>query len=147
MKQADDHAAQPGCFACHPDQPLLDLSASHDPARWNHRASLGRDRTRWLWKDERGANFWDASTKRFTVPPLKETFDAQCAACHFTGFSIDPKTLEATAFETPSGIPWKTPERRVEGNLACEVCHGPGREHRAAALSGRAGQFIVHPAC
>lgn len=106
---------------------------------------LGRDRTRWLWKDERGANFWDASTKRFTVPPLKETFDAQCAACHFTGFSIDPKTLEATAFETPSGIPWKTPERRVEGNLACEVCHGPGREHRAAALSGRAGQFIVHP--
>lgn len=106
---------------------------------------LGKDRTRWPWKDERAANFWNAQTKMFKAPELTETFDAQCSSCHFTGFTIDAKTLESSAFVTPGGIPWKTPERRVEGNLGCEFCHGPGREHRAAATAGRAGQFIVHP--
>ena len=106
---------------------------------------LGKDRTRWPWKDERAANFWDTKAKLFKVPALTETFDAQCSSCHFTGYSIDPKTLESTAFESAGGIPWKAPEHRVEGNLGCEFCHGPGREHRAAASAGRAGQFIVHP--
>jgi hypothetical protein len=80
----------------------------------------------------------------FKVPPLTETFDAQCSSCHFTGFSIDTATLESTAFESPGGIPWKTPDRRVEGNLGCEVCHGPGKEHRDAYAS-HPGQFIVQP--
>lgn len=106
---------------------------------------LGKDRTRWPWKDERAANFWDTKTKRFKVPAVTETFDAQCASCHFTGFSLDAKTLEAAAFVTPSGLPWKSTEQRIEGNLGCEFCHGPGKEHRAAATSGHAGQFIVHP--
>jgi hypothetical protein len=106
---------------------------------------LGNDRTRWPWKDERGADFWDASAKLFKVADLNETFDAQCAACHFTGFSIDPGTREATAFETPSGIPWKAPDRRIEGNLGCEFCHGPGKEHRDAVAAGHPGQFIVQP--
>lgn len=106
---------------------------------------LGNDRTRWPWKDERGANFWDANAKLFKVASLNETFDAQCSSCHFTGFSIDTNTLESTAFETPSGIPWKTPDRRIEGNLGCEFCHGPGREHRDAVAAGQPGQFIVQP--
>jgi hypothetical protein len=106
---------------------------------------LGNDRTRWPWKDERGSDFWDETAKLFKVPNLGQTFDAQCSSCHFTGFSIDPTTLESTAFETPNGIPWKTPDRRVEGNLGCEFCHGPGKEHREAAASGHPGQSIVHP--
>ncbi|HET7500368.1 MAG TPA: cytochrome c3 family protein [Kofleriaceae bacterium] len=105
---------------------------------------LGSDRTRWPWLDVRAANFWDTTRKLFKVPPLTESFDAQCSACHFTGFSIDAGTLESTAFESPGGIPWKAADRRVEGNLGCEVCHGPGREHMEAR--SRPGQFIVEPA-
>lgn len=106
---------------------------------------LGNDRTRWPWKDERAGDFWDATAKRFKLPGLNETFDAQCASCHFTGFSIDPTTLEATAFEAADGIPWKTPDRRIEGNLGCEFCHGPGKQHRDAIAAGRTTQFIVQP--
>lgn len=105
---------------------------------------LGNDRTRWPWRDVRAADFWDTKAKMFKVPGLTDAFDAQCSSCHFTGFSIDPVTLESTAFESPGGIPWKTLDRRVEGNLGCEICHGPGREHREA-FSSRPGQFIVQP--
>jgi predicted CXXCH cytochrome family protein len=106
---------------------------------------LGNDRQRWPWKDERAADFWDEQAKRFKAAALTESFDAQCSSCHFTGYSIDPKTLESTAQAAAGGIPWKTPGQRIEGNLGCEFCHGPGKEHRAAALAGRPGQFIVQP--
>jgi hypothetical protein len=105
---------------------------------------IGDDRTRWPWLDVRAASYWATSTKLFKVPALTESFDAQCSSCHFTGFSIDPTTLESTAFESPGGIPWKTQSRRVEGNLGCEVCHGPGKQHRDAYTS-HPGQFIVQP--
>ena len=105
---------------------------------------LGNDRTRWPWLDVRAADYWNTTTKMFKVPVLTQSFDAQCSSCHFTGFSIDPSTLESTAFESSGGIPWKTPDRLVEGNLGCEVCHGPGREHMQA-YGSRPGQFIVEP--
>jgi predicted CXXCH cytochrome family protein len=105
---------------------------------------LGSDRTRWPWRDFYASHFWDTNTKLFKVPELEDSFDAHCSSCHFTGFSIDPTTLESTAFASAGGIPWKTPEQRVEGNLGCEICHGPGMEHRDA-YSSRPGQFIVQP--
>ncbi|HEU4727828.1 MAG TPA: cytochrome c3 family protein [Kofleriaceae bacterium] len=105
---------------------------------------LGDDRTRWPWLDVRAADYWNTTTKMFKVPVLTQSFDAQCSSCHFTGFSIDPSTLESTAFESSGGIPWKTPDRLVEGNLGCEVCHGPGKEHMQA-YGSRPGQFIVEP--
>jgi hypothetical protein len=105
---------------------------------------VGTDRTRWPWLDVRAANYWDTSMKLFKIPVLTESFDAQCSSCHFTGFSIDPTSLESTAFESSGGIPWKTPDHRVEGNLGCEVCHGPGKQHMEAYAS-RPGQFIVQP--
>jgi predicted CXXCH cytochrome family protein len=105
---------------------------------------LGNDRTRWPWLDVRAASYWNTTTKMFKIPVLTESFDAQCSSCHFTGFSINPSTLESTAFESSGGIPWKTPDRRVEGNLGCEVCHGPGKEHMQA-YGSRPGQFIVEP--
>jgi predicted CXXCH cytochrome family protein len=105
---------------------------------------VGNDRRRWPWFDMRSADFWDGSTKLFKVPVLTQSFDAQCSSCHFTGFSIDRTTLESTAFESPGGIPWRAPDRRIEGNLGCEICHGPGLEHQQAN-SSRPGQFIVQP--
>lgn len=131
-------ATQSGAYFIFPPAQLQPGGAMAPP--------LGNDRRRWPWKDERAANFWDAQAKLFKVPALTESFDAQCSSCHFTGFSIDAKTLETTAFETPNGIPWKTPDRRIEGNLGCEFCHGPGKEHRDALTAGRPGQFIVQPA-
>jgi predicted CXXCH cytochrome family protein len=105
---------------------------------------IGNDRRRWPWFDMRSANYWDNNTKMFKMPVLTESFDAQCSSCHFTGFSIDRTTLESTAFESPGGIPWRTPDRRIEANLGCEVCHGPGLQHQQANAS-HPGQFIVHP--
>jgi len=105
---------------------------------------IGNDRTRWPWRDTRAADYWDTTTKMFKVPALTQSFDAQCSPCHFTGFSINPMILESMAFESSGGIPWKTPDRRVEGNLGCEICHGPGKEHRDAFTS-HPGQFIVEP--
>lgn len=113
------------------------------------------DRTRKVYRDYHLDWFWNPTTNVLKDPPLNQNFDAQCTACHSTGFQRfqDTSTGEylTDAVDDISGeydIDQNgTPD---EINLGCEVCHGPGSDHVAWASnlqnSGRQARFIVNPA-
>jgi hypothetical protein len=112
------------------------------------------DRTRKVFRDYHLDWFWNNATQTLKDPPLTANFEANCTACHSTGFQRvqDGMTGEwlTDAVDDISGE-WDldhdgTPD---ELNLGCEVCHGPGSDHVAWAANpanaGHQRRFIVNP--
>ncbi|MBZ0272276.1 hypothetical protein K8I61_09570, partial [bacterium] len=104
------------------------------------------DRTRKTYRDWHGDWYYDEANMLITEPVYANSFDANCASCHYNGFELDGSnadgwsaravTDENGAYDlTGDGIP-------EEINIGCESCHGPGSNHWA-----RAGQgwYIVTP--
>ena len=96
------------------------------------------------------------------LPPVTSTFEASCAACHFTGYKnfTDPTTGEilASAVADPNGAFSLNGDGTLnEVNIGCESCHGPGSAHQAEELlqpsaSGKNknqvnhhGKYMVNP--
>ena len=90
----------------------------------------------WLFKEE---------SKKLTDPPAKKSFERECAACHYAGFTLT---------ETPEGkfiagsVNDKNGELDIDGdgipnelNMGCETCHGPGSAH----AEDEASVSIVNP--
>jgi hypothetical protein len=75
------------------------------------------------WRDLNLDDWWNSATSTFKAPAVTETFEAQCASCHYT----DYKNLlpDATTSEWLVDAP-------KEVNIGCESCHGPGSEHKAS---------------
>ena len=107
------------------------------------------DRTRKPWRDYHADWFFNETTKKLTDPPVKKSFENECASCHFNGYSLTP-TVEgnfiAGAANDPNG------EMDIDGdgvpnelNMGCENCHGAGSEHAKAPLRKKAS-MIVNPA-
>ena len=110
------------------------------------------DRTRKVYRDYHADWFWDAGASLFQDPPLNKNFEANCTACHSTGFQRfqDAMTSEwmSTAVDDPAGVYDIDGDGSLdEINVGCEVCHGPGSEHvayRPPAGSGQTrGRYIV----
>ncbi|MEW6687681.1 MAG: cytochrome c3 family protein [Pseudomonadota bacterium] len=115
--------------------------------------SLGKeeykDRTRKPWRDYHADWLYNAATGKLMDPPKAKSFEKECAACHFTGYTLTPTVggdFVAGAVNDPNG------EADIDGdgipnelNIGCEVCHGPGSEHVRAAPSRKAST-IVSPA-
>ncbi len=106
------------------------------------------DRTRATWRDYGLAEIFDSSSRSFRAPALTATFEANCAACHFTGYEAytDPGTGEslARAVTDPRGA------FDIDGdglfdevNVGCESCHGPGSEHVARNASRASDRYIL----
>lgn len=103
------------------------------------------DRVRKVWRDYHLDWWWNAGTSTFrTVPAAANSFDFQCAPCHYNGYSVTQNvggeyvaTAAADYFGEmhPSGA-------QMELNIGCEACHGPGSEHVAANGNGAS---IVSP--
>jgi hypothetical protein len=124
--------------------------------QWQPEGSESRfDRTRKVFRDYHLDWFWNDAAQTLKDPPLTANFDANCTACHSTGFvrfqdqmtgewltdAVDDLTGEYDIDQDGS------PD---EINLGCEVCHGPGSDHVAWAANplnaGRQRRFIVNPA-
>ena len=127
--------------------PLLQWQSEGDEARF--------DRTRKVFRDYHLDHFWNNATLTLKDPPINSNFDANCTACHATGFQRyqDPMTGEwlTDAVDEVSGEydlnHDGTPD---EINMGCESCHGPGSDHVTWAAdpanAGMQKRFIVNPA-
>ena len=100
----------------------------------------------WPWRDYRSDQWFDFGGGTLSQPANTESFDNNCAGCHFTGYELDGSDQEgwsARAVVDPGGAFDYDGDGRVELiNTGCEACHGPGSEH--LELSPR-GSFIVSP--
>jgi predicted CXXCH cytochrome family protein len=106
------------------------------------------DRTRKPWRDYHADWLFDEQSKKLIDPPKKKSFEIECAACHFTGYTLTPTVagdFVAGAVNDPNG------EADIDGdgvpnelNVGCEVCHGPGSEH-AKSVRTRKASTIVNP--
>ncbi len=91
------------------------------------------DRTSKIWRDYKADSFWDNTNKKFKDPDMTKTFQGECAACHFTGYTLNISQSGeylADAVDDPAG------EYDIDGdgnkdevNIGCETCHGPGSAH------------------
>ena len=104
------------------------------------------DRTKKVWRDYHLDQWWNTADNTFkTAPAAANSFDFQCAPCHYTGYSV---TRNAGGEYVASGVPDAGGEvhpvtgTKQELNIGCESCHGPGSEHVAA---GGQGKSIVSP--
>lgn len=110
------------------------------------------DRTRKVFRDYH-LDWWlnvdtdnPANSTFKPLPVAGKSFDLNCAACHFNGFSIAKNELTgeytASAVADVNGEVHPLTGLQQELNVGCETCHGPGSEHQAA---GGLGKFIVTP--
>ncbi len=111
-------------------------------------------RTRRRYRDYHGDWYWDDATQTLKDPPLSKGFDANCTACHSTGFEryFDNTTGEyrTHAVSDVAGVyDIDGDGTKDEVNLGCEVCHGPGSDHATWAAdpanNGHEGRYIVQP--
>jgi len=92
--------------------------------------------------------WWDTATSTFTLPTAAKkykSFDVFCAGCHFTGYSVTMNgsgEFVSSAVADANGEMHPVAGTKMEMNVGCESCHGPGSEHQAA---GGLGKFIVTP--
>jgi hypothetical protein len=100
----------------------------------------------WVWAAYDAPNWYDETVPGLRTPAAKQSFDASCAGCHFTGFSLagDATTgFRAHAVADAQGeMDFDGDGRAEELNVTCESCHGPGSEHWQHAGAGFA---IVSP--
>jgi len=106
------------------------------------------DRTRKSFRDYHGDWLYNNETKKLMDPPTKKSFEAECASCHYNGYTLTPTVgggFVAGAVNDPNG------EADIDGdgvpnelNIGCENCHGPGSAHVKSAKAQKSAT-IVNP--
>ena len=131
------------------------------PLQYNYRGDFNNESPEdWPWRDYRSDLWYDFAGNALTdrnapanFPGLnndpafnQESFDNNCAGCHFTGYRLEGSDADgwaAGAIVDSDGAFDYDGDGRVELiNTGCESCHGPGSEH--LELSPR-GSYIVSP--
>lgn len=114
----------------------LQYNTEGSDSRWN--------RARRVWRDYKFSNFWGSGTDAtygtaddvIKAPPVTQTFQGECASCHFTGYeryTASNGELLARAANNANGEADIDDDAGAdEMNITCETCHGAGSEHAAA---------------
>lgn len=100
----------------------------------------------WPWRDDHSERWYNFATNALREPAAADSFDNNCAGCHFTGFSLSGSAAtgwRASAVAEPLGaFDYDDDGRLDEINIGCESCHGPGSDH---VESGSRRDRIVVP--
>ena len=100
----------------------------------------------WPWRDYRSDLWYDFTDDELRQPDNSDSFDNNCAGCHFTGYRLqgsDADGWSARAVADPGGSFDYDTDTGVELlNVGCESCHGPGSDHLTPSPNGR---HIVSP--
>jgi len=118
-------------------------------------SSADSSRTQWSEYNTYSNGWWDKTNNVLTTPDQDalpdhankkyKSFDIFCAGCHFTGYSVTENVSEeflSSAVYDVNGEVHPVAGTKMEMNVGCEVCHGPGSEHTAA---NGMGKFIITP--
>ncbi len=100
----------------------------------------------WPWRDDHSERWYDHAGGSLREPATADSFDNNCAGCHFTGYSLSGSEAtgwSASAVADPLGaFDYDDDGRLDEINVGCESCHGAGSEHLE---SGSRRDRIVSP--
>jgi len=118
-------------------------------------SSSDSSRTQWSEYNTYSLGWWNKTTLAFTTPDQDaspdhadkkyKAFDVFCAGCHFTGYLVTENTSSefvSSAVYDANGEIHPVAGTKMEMNVGCEACHGPGSDHLNA---GGNGKFIVTP--
>ncbi|MDH3200493.1 MAG: hypothetical protein OEM15_06335 [Myxococcales bacterium] len=117
------------------------------PVQYNYQGDFSNpDSDDWPWKDYRSDLWYDFGSGTLRQPDNSDSFDNNCAGCHFTGYRLEGSDVDgwsAQAIVDPVGAFDYNGDGKPELiNTGCEACHGPGSEH--LELSPRSS-YIVSP--
>jgi predicted CXXCH cytochrome family protein len=123
------------------------------PLQYNYEGDATNDSSDdWPWRDYRSDQWFDfgaggtGGAGPLTEPPNEESFDNNCAGCHFSGYRLQGSDVDgwsARAVVDAGGAFDYDGDGRVELiNTGCEACHGPGSEHLMPSPNG---SHIVSP--
>jgi predicted CXXCH cytochrome family protein len=104
------------------------------PLQYNYQGDFtNADPADWPWRDYRSDLWYDFGANALQQPGDVESFDNNCAGCHFTGYQLDGSDAQgwsASATVAADGAFDYDGDGKPELiNTGCEACHGPGSEH------------------
>lgn len=98
------------------------------------------------WVNYHAERWYDLGDDELAMPGSKDSFDGNCAGCHFTGYTIAKNgggEEYADAVDDINGaVDFDGDGSMDEINIGCEACHGAGSEH----ASTQNPAYIVNPA-
>ena len=117
------------------------------PLQYNYQGNFANpDPSDWPWRDYRSDLWYDSGANTLRQPANAESFDNNCAGCHFTGYRLDGSDADSwsasATVDTNGAFDYDGDGKPELINTGCEACHGPGSEH--LELSPRSS-YIVSP--
>lgn len=117
------------------------------PLQYNYQGDFANpDPDDWPWSDYRSDLWYDFGTDALRQPDNNESFDNNCAGCHFTGYRLEGGDAEgwsaSATVDTNGAFDYDGDGKPELINTGCEACHGPGSEHLERRPQGTA---IVSP--
>lgn len=98
------------------------------------------------WVNYHGERWYNTSSNTLAVPNSKDSFDGNCAGCHFTGYQLAKNGAGeeiADAVDDINGaVDFDGDGSMDEINIGCEACHGAGSAH----ANTQNPAYIVNPA-